>query len=133
MPLSIRSSADMARMLASPIDVDLHRLLALRRDQLLEYDGYDLGDLVHIVIAQPGDTLDAIERAAGVALSTNLVDGTRYGDPDFTASFEFVQLHPGGIYEAVIVLSDDGFGLALFVPDGPDIDATLLTLFRDQA
>lgn len=129
--LSIQSSADMALALASPIDTDLKRLLALRRDQLLACDGYDLGELVHLIVAEPFDTLAAIEGAAGVPLATNLVDGSKFGEPGFTANFEYVARH-GEWFEAVMILSDDGFGIVLFVPDRSDIDPTVLGLVRDH-
>jgi hypothetical protein len=131
--ISIRSSADMARALASQLDVNLKRLLALRRDQLLEHDGYDLGDLAHFLVAEPGDTIAELEGEAGVAIASNLVDGTRFGDPDFTDNFEFVQEHDRGWLEAVTILSDDGFGVALIVGDCPGTDPTLLALLRQHA
>jgi hypothetical protein len=130
--ISIRSTADMAHVLASPIDADLKRLLALRRDQLLDCNGYDLGELAHFVVAEPLDPLAAIEGVVGVPLATNLVDGSNYGDPRFTANFEHVARY-GAWFEAVIIVSDDGFGIVLFVPDRPDIDQTLLGLVRDHA
>lgn len=49
------------------------------------------------------------------------VRGRPFTDP------EFVHRH-GGWFEAVFILSDDGFGHVVFVPDQPDIDAELLTL-----
>ena len=128
--ISIRSTADMARALASPIDADLKRLLALRRDQLLACDGHDLGELAHFVVVEPADTLAAIEEVVGMPLATNLVDGSKYGDPGFTPNFEYVERH-GAWFEAVMILSDDGFGIVLLVPDRPDIDPTLLGLVRD--
>ncbi|MBA2935311.1 hypothetical protein HZF05_14580 [Sphingomonas sp. CGMCC 1.13654] len=118
--LSIRSSADMARALASPLDAELLRLLALRRDQLTEYEGYDLGDLAHFIIVQPGDTLAAVETEAGWPISGE------------EAGFEWVQ-HHAGWHEAVLILSDDGFGVSLWVPDSLDIDPALLALVRDHA
>ncbi|WP_411341327.1 hypothetical protein V6U71_05650 [Sphingopyxis sp. J-6] len=121
----------MAHALASPIDADLKRLLALRRNQLLEHDGYDLGELVHIVVAEPRDTLATIEGVVGVPLSTNLMDGIHHGEPGFTANFEYVARH-GRWFEAVLILSDDGFGVVLFVPDHPNVDASLLALVRDH-
>lgn len=130
--ISIRSTADMARALASPIDAELKRLLALRRDQLLACDGYDLGELAHFVVAEPFDTLAAIEGEAGMPLATNLADGSKYGDPGFTANFEYVERH-GAWFEAVMILSDDGFGIVLFIPDRLDIDSSLLELVRDRA
>ncbi|AJA09817.1 hypothetical protein SKP52_14675 [Sphingopyxis fribergensis] len=130
--ISIHSSADMARALALPLEPDILELLALRRDQLLEYDDYDLGELAHFLVAEPADTVAAIEGVVGVPLATNLVDGSKYGDPGFTANFEYVERH-GAWFEAVTIVSDDGFGIVLLVPDRPDIDASLLELVRDHA
>ena len=129
--ISIKSTTDMARALSLPIDAELKRLLALRRDQLLAHYGYDLGELAHFVVVEPLDTLAAIEGVVGVPLATNLVDGSNYGDPSFTANFEYVARH-GTWFEAVMILSDDGFGVVLFVPDRPDTDTTLLALVRDH-
>lgn len=131
--ISIRSWAEMTRALASPIDADLIRLLALRREQLLEQEGYDLGELAHFIVAEPGDALAAIEVAAGIPLATNMIDGSKQGEPGFTASFEYVERHSGAWFEAVTIVSDDGFGLVLLVPDRPDIDPALLGLVRDHA
>ena len=130
--LSIRSSADMARALASTIDPDLKHLLSLRRDQLLNDVDGDLGDLVHIVIAEAGDSLAAVEAETGVPFATNFVNGIRFGDPSFTDNFEWVENH-GRWGEAAIVLSDDGYGVVLFVPNEPTIDEALLALLRDHA
>lgn len=131
--ITIRNTADMARALASTLDADLLRLLALRRDQLLEHDGYDLGALAHFIVAERFDTLAEIETAAGVPLATNMIDGSKQGDPGFTTSFEYVERHGGAWFEAVLIVSDDGFGIVLLVPDRPDIDTALLGLVRDHA
>jgi len=131
--ISIRSSVDMERALASPLDTDLLQLLALRRDQLLEYDDYDLGELAHFIVAEPGDALAAIEIAAGIPVAINMIDDSKQGDPGFTANFEYVERHGGAWFEAVTIVSDDGFGIVLLVPDRPDIDPTLLGLLRNHA
>ncbi|WP_428629937.1 hypothetical protein [Sphingopyxis sp.] len=130
--ISIRSTADMARALASPLDADLLQLLALRRDQLLEHDGYDLGELAHFIVAEPNDTIAAVEGVMGVPLAKNLVDGSKYGEPGFTSNFEYVECH-GAWFEAVTIVSDDGFGIVLLVPDRPGTDPALLGLVRDHA
>ena len=130
--ITIRSTTDMACALTLPLDAHLLRLLALRRDQLLEHDGYDLGELAHFIVAEPADTVAAIEGVMGVPLAINFVDNSKYGEPGFTANFEYVERH-GAWFEAVTIVSDDGFGIVLFVPDRPDIDASLLGLVRDHA
>lgn len=130
--IKILCTADMARALASPLDADLLQLLALRRDQLLEHDGYDLGELAHFIVVEPGDALAAIETATGIPLATNMIDGSNLGEPGFTTNFEYVERH-GAWFEAVMIVSDDGFGIVLLVPDRPDIDPSLLGLVRDHA
>lgn len=112
---SLRSSVDLAQALAGPMDPVLRDLLTLRRDQWLEDQDVDLADLVHIIIGEPEDTLSGLEAEAGVPLS----------DP---ATFEFIERHNTWI-EAVLILSDEGFGLALFLPAvHPNIDRDLLRL-----
>jgi hypothetical protein len=129
--LSIRNNADMDRALVSLLDPALRRLLTLRRDQLTE-DGLDLNEIVHILIVRPGDTLAEVEAEAGVAIATNLVDGSRLGDPEFEPLFEYVTRKDGWL-EAVMILSDDGFGLVLFVPDTIDVDPAISLLLRRHA
>jgi hypothetical protein len=129
--LSIHNTADMDRALASLLDPALRRLLTLRRDQLAE-DGLDLDEIVHIIVVRPGDTLAEVEAEAGVAIATNLVDGSRLGDPEFEPLFENVTRKDGWL-EAVMILSDDGFGLVLFVPDTIDVDPAISLLLRRHA
>jgi hypothetical protein len=66
-----------------------------------------------LFVVQVGDTLADLAALRGRA----------FVDP------EFVTLH-GGWFEAVFILSDDGFGHVVFVPDQPDIDAQILNLCR---
>jgi len=117
----IRNSAEMARVLVSSIDADLKRLLVLRCDQLNRYDGYDLGEAE--------EPMAAITVALGFDPCINLVDGVRLGDPGFTPSWEWLERHPGWI-ELLFVLSDDGFGHVLLIPDAEHIDPTLRALIR---
>ena len=74
----------------------------------------ELMDLAQIFIVHPCDTL------ASLAVTRN---------QPFDC-WEFITSHPGGWYEAVFVLSDDGAGHIVLVPDRPDIDPALLDLCR---
>lgn len=118
--INITDSAAFARAMDSPIDSELRHLLQRRRDQLLAdtSDDYDLGDLVQFIAVELGDTVAAIEAAANYPLITN-------------PAFEWVADH-GGWYEAVAILSDDGFGIALFVPNNEAIDPTVLHAMRSH-
>lgn len=115
----IRCSADMARAMRSPLAGNLKDLLSLRRDQLAEHLDHDLSELAQFIIAVPGDTLAEIEAAATYPVLP---------DPPW----EWVLNHDG-VFEAPIIVSDDGFGIVLIVPDCEGVDPTLRTLLRRDA
>lgn len=119
--INITDAAAFARAMDSPIDPALRRLLRLRHDQLLADTGrdYELGNLVQFIIAGPADTVAAIEGAANYPIVTQ-------------PAFEWVVDH-GGWFEAVTILSDDGFGIALFAADREDGNMQVLTLLRHYA
>lgn len=119
--IDIKDSAALAAALSSPLDDALRRLLTLRCHQLLsDTDGkYDLGELVQIIVVEPGDSIKAIEATAGYPIIRSPI-------------FEWVALN-GGWFEGIAVLSDGGFGIALFVPDDDRVDPVLLSLMRQQA
>jgi hypothetical protein len=130
--LSIRSAADLAEALDLPLDANLHCLLRRRADQLREYDGYELGDLAHLLVVEAGDDLAIIEDELGFSPLTNAADGTHYGEAEFTPSWEAIEQH-GSWYELVFVLSDDGFGAVVLVPEADDVDPELLALCREYS
>ena len=119
--LNISDMPALARALDSPLDCTLQALLRERCDQLLTDTGgeYDLGDLAQFLVVEPEDAIADIEMAAGYPLITQ-------------PAFEWVVDH-GGWYEAVTVLSDDGFGVVLLVPNSDGMDRSLLALLRDLA
>lgn len=93
--------------LESVADPTLHHIL----------DRYtDLLDLAVIYIIQPGDTLQTLEATRGWPFDC----------------WEFITDHCGW-YEAVIIISDDGFGHVVLAPDRDDIDPALLDLCRTNA
>lgn len=127
--LSLTTRAAVLAAVADPdLDPQLRALLAARARQL-EDDTLDLGDLAHFHAVEPGDGPAEAGAALGFPPDANLVDGSRHGDPDFTPSWEWVEDH-GGWFELAFVLTDDGFGHVLLVPDRPDTDARLLALCR---
>ena len=114
------------RIITDPSDMDdprLRNFLKRRFKQLAEYD-CAIGDLAQFFIIQIGDDI--------TPLMTNHFDGRRYGEPDFEPSWEFVTDH-GGMFEAVFILDDAGFGRVYFIPDCPGINADLRTLCRAYA
>lgn len=113
--LNITNSAEMAAVLSTVTDATLKRILTDRVEQLSEYEGYDLGELAHFLIVQPGDAMDALEAALGFSPLTSIA--------------EVITDH-GGWFDAVFILSDDGFGWVLLVPDDLDIPHELVERFR---
>lgn len=96
---------------------EVHALLEAHRERLADYADFDLTDLAMFAVVMPGDTLDSIEDDLGRSLIDSA--GTFINPP------EIVQRHEGW-FEAAFILSDDGFGLVIFVPIDRDVDAKLL-------
>lgn len=108
-----------------PVDSDTLTLLLTRRDQMIEYG--DLEELGTFIIVQAGDSFNDVELAVGFPILTE-------GAPNW----EWIERHgstfeTGSIFEAPIVLTDDGYGHVLIVPDTDEIDPALLALCRDHA
>ncbi|OYU00705.1 MAG: hypothetical protein CFE36_14425, partial [Sphingomonadaceae bacterium PASS1] len=77
----------------------------------------ELMDLAALFIVQPGDTLHTLHQARGWPFEY----------------WEFILHHATGWYEAVFVISDDGAGHVVLIPDLPAIDSGLLTLCKAHA
>ena len=102
-----------------PADNDIGRLLQERRRQLAEHG--DLEQLGTFIIVQPGDTFAALEQTVGAPITT-----------EDSPNWEWLERH-GTFFEAPIILSDDGYGHVLIIPDDEAIDPTLLALCRQHA
>lgn len=81
---------------------------------------------------EPGDTVSVVEAACAIAIETNMLDGSRYGEEGYMPSFEWAADH-GGAFEMPFILSDDGSGVVLIIPDNDEIDAMLLAIARTYA
>jgi len=104
------------------------RTLAKRRFAMLsEEEPYHPDVMGYFVVVEPGDPVAAVSEKVGFDLLTNRWDGTRFDQPGFTRSYEVLEEHRS-CYEFVFVLSDDGFGVIVFVPKEAGIDADLLAM-----
>ena len=108
-------------------DSDVRDLIQQR---IAEY-GSD-ADLATFIVVEAGDSLDALDAQLGFSVLSNRFDGRRYGDPDFSPSFEVLEEHPG-CYEMVFVLADYGDGVLVFIPKGDGVDGRLLSLCAEYA
>jgi hypothetical protein len=113
--ISITDGGSLARALKLPIDFRLKRLLIERRNQL-GFD-FELSEMARVVIIQAGDSLQALERELGYSFFVNPVDGSRFGEPDFTPGWEWIADH-GYCWELVWIL-DDAFGHIVLIQNSP--------------
>jgi hypothetical protein len=128
--ITLRTAAAVKSTLNLLADNQLRALLTERIQQITNaWEDIDLSDLTHFLIIQAGDTAADAEHELGWSLLVNPVDGARFGEPAFTPSWEWIEDH-GGWFEAVFIISDDGFGVSLFIQDHPETDPALLALCR---
>jgi hypothetical protein len=118
--ITISTWGELARALDSPLDSTARATLSAHRDRLAEYGDYDLSELARFAILEPGDQTTALEQASGIRI---------FVDPPTWESIDDL----GGWFELVWVLSDDGFGWVVLVPDCPGTDRALLRLCRSHA
>lgn len=62
--------------------------MCARVQYLAESDDSDLGELLNVVLVEPGDTLPALDAQLGGALLANPFSGRRMGDPAFEPALE---------------------------------------------
>jgi hypothetical protein len=129
--ITINGLHEMESEMAKEIDTGLRSILDERLRQLAEFD-FKLEDLARFLIVEPGDALHAVEAEAGFPIAINFVDGVAFGSPDFVPSWEWIKDH-GKWFEFVFILSDDGFGNVVLVPNAAGVDARILQLCRQYA
>jgi len=91
------------------VDVTLRPIVARFADA-------EMMELATIFIVGPGDTLDTLAMERGWPCEC----------------WEFITDH-GGWLEGVFIISDDGAGQVVLVPDRADTDPDLLALFKANA
>jgi len=95
-------------------NLELRNLVQLRFQQLNADD--DLQKNAQLIVAELGDTLAELEEQGGCLLLTNWLDGTQFGNPEFTPMSEVIEEHAGCCFEMGFVLNDDGFSVIFFIP-----------------
>jgi hypothetical protein len=93
-------------------DPELRELIEGHIDRLSEYDDYQLSELIHIIVVEIGDCYAQL-------------------GPFIGSTPEVVQEHSDW-YELVYVISDDGFGVVVFVPKDQSTDPRLLAICRQE-
>lgn len=113
-------------------DPDIRRLIARRFKEISAGEAYDYNRHGYMVVVEPGDTVEQLEQETSCCITRNLFDETRYGDPDFSPSFESLEEHDE-CYEMVFITSDSGFAISLWIPRSEGADECLLALCAEYA
>jgi len=121
--LVLRSPDDAARI----PDPEMRNLVQLRFAQVCSGETYDPDRHGYMLVLEPGDTVRTIERESGIAVLTDLFGEARFGDPEFTPAAEVIE-DRGTVYELVFIFTDDGYGIAIFVPKVEGVDRELLAM-----
>lgn len=113
-------------------DIEVRSLIEQRIVMLSEDEPYDAAVHGYFVMVEVDDRLEVLDAQLGFPILSNRHDGTTFGEPGFTPCHEILEEH-SGCFEMVFVLSDDGFGVEVFIPKSEGVDPTLLALCRRYA
>lgn len=113
-------------------DPDIRNLIETRFTEICAGEPYDYDLHGYMIVVEPGDTVEALEKEIGYPILHNLFDDVRFGNPDFVPTFEVLEEH-AGCYEMVFILNDDGFGIDIFIPKREGVDADLLSFCHTYA
>ena len=119
--MQILRNPAVASRIANP---DIRRLVERRFAQVCAGEAYDYDQHGYMIVVESGDSVESLEAECKCSLLHD--EDTPFGHPDFTPSCEVLEEHPG-CYEMVFILSDSGFGIALFVPK-TGVDPELLSM-----
>ena len=85
--LVLRSPDEAARI----ADPDIRNLVQLRFAQVCAGEPYDPDRHGYMLVVEPGDTVQTIERESGIPVLTDLFGEARFGDPEFTPAAEVIE------------------------------------------
>ena len=108
------------------------RALVQQRINDLGGEAFDADSLGYFLVIEAIDTIEAISEQVGFNILHNRFTGTRYDQTGFTPSFEFVEEFPA-CYDMVFILSDDGYGVEVFVQKASGVSLELLVMCQRYA
>jgi hypothetical protein len=121
--LVLRSPNEASRI----ADPEIRSFVQLRFAQVCAGEPHDLDRYGYMIVLEPGDTIERIERETGFSILTDVLGDARFGDPDFTPAAEVIEEHRS-CYELVFIFTDDGYGIEVFVPKVDGVDTDLLAM-----
>lgn len=113
-------------------DPDIRELVDRRFSEICGDEPYDYDTHGYMIVVEPEDSVEVLEQTVGWPILQGLFNGSRYGEPDFTPTFEALEEH-ASCYEMVFIFNDEGFGVVLFIPKQPGIDGDLLAMCAEYA
>jgi len=122
----LRDAAAVRAFLSAGVDAELKGLIDGQLEELAEYTD-ELGELAAFIVVQPGDAIAQIDDALGFGILSNRFDAVPFDDPGFVPSWDSLAEHTGW-FELTYVLSDDGFGLVVYVPKAEALAPELLAM-----
>ena len=115
-------------------DEALRALVAQRFVEIAQDEPYDPDIYGYFIVMEPGDSVAALEKAAGWPILGSVFNNARFGDADFLPCFEFLEEHEWpACYEVVFILNDGGFGIDIFIPKVLGMDQQLLDFCKAYA
>ncbi len=115
------------RDLASTSEIADPEICQLVQKRIHDLGDYDLDELGYFLVIEAGDTLEAINTQLGFPILCNRSTGIHYGTTGLVPSFEFMEEY-ASCYDTVFVLSDDGYGIEVFIPKTAGVDLELLAM-----
>ena len=112
-------------------NLEIRELVTQRMDDL-GGDAFDANALGYFLVVESGDAIEAINAQLGFDILCNRFTGIRYDQTGFTPSFEFVEAFPA-CYDMVFILSDDGYGVEVFVQNESGVLPDLLAMCQRYA
>ena len=103
------------------------RELVRKRIEDLGGDSFDSSSLGYMLVIEGGDTLEALSAQLGFDPLKNRFTGIHFNESGFAPSFEFVEEFPS-CFDAVFILSDDGYGVELFISKAVGVIPELLSM-----
>ncbi len=117
---------------SSIADNGIRELVEQRFKDICDGEKYEADLHGFMIVVEPDDPVDVLEAESGCPILRSYIGTARYGDPDFRPVFECLDEHDT-CYEMVFVPGDGDFGVVIFIPKHPGIDAELLALCAEYA
>lgn len=119
-------------LVSSVADPDIRSLAKQRFAEICAGEPYDYDQHGYMIVVEPGDRVEALEKETSCPILRNLFDDIGFGNPEFSPSFEALEEHDG-CFEMVFILNDNGFGIDIFIPKQQGIDPELLSMCQTYA